>query len=674
MGLQIADELFNLRIAIDTGGTFTDCVYLDAGKLHVLKVRSKPDDPAKAVLECLRKIGELPKLELRHGTTVGTNAMLERKGAKVAFITTAGFEDTIAIGRQARPELYNLSSPGPTCLVPNELRFGVNERVTAEGNVIRDPEDGELKTLVRRVIASGAESIAISTLFSFLCPQNELRVEVALRGLALPVSTSHRILPEFREYERASTVVVNAYLIPVMQKYLLSLEQEIALEYDGSCVHVMQSSGGIISAGTAASEPVRTILSGPAGGVVGASKVAATVGITRIIGLDMGGTSTDVFLFDASKQGTPLRSESQISGVPVSVSMLDIHTIGAGGGSLAHFDPGGLLRVGPESAGSDPGPICFGRGERPTVTDANFVLGRLDSARFIDGTVELDIERTRKAFSELKSTLLTADDFAAGILRVVESNMERAIRYVSVERGHDPREFVLLAFGGGGPVHACALARSLQIPKVLVPAVPGALSALGILVADATRERSRTVMLPGEMLLNLGEYFESLEAEAGEESSIEDGLIVERSVDLRYKGQGYELNVPYSREAAEEFHLRHEHQFGFANRNRQLEIVNVRVRLRLPAEPFTFVEAVLEPGDGSQALCGTKLVYFDSTWLATAIYNRELLHPGDTIHGPALIGEYTSTTVLPPDCFLEVDRRGNLLITVDTAGQVRQSS
>jgi N-methylhydantoinase A len=673
VGLQIADELFNLRIAIDTGGTFTDCVYLDAGQLHVLKVRSQPGNPAKAVLECLRKIGELSKLELCHGTTVGTNAMLERKGARVAFITTAGFEDTIAIGRQTRADLYNLSSPGPICLVPAELRFGTSERITAEGNVIRDPEDSELETLVERIMASGAESIAISTLFSFLCPQNELRVEAALRRLALPISTSHRILPEFREYERASTVVVNAYLIPVMQGYLLSLEHEIALEYDRSCVSVMQSSGGVISAGTAASEPVRTILSGPAGGVVGASKVAVTAGITRIIGLDMGGTSTDVFLFDATKRGTQLRSESQIAGVPVSVPMLDIHTIGAGGGSVAVFDRGGLLRVGPESAGSDPGPICFGKGEQPTVTDANLVLGRLDSTRFIDGTVELNVERTRGAFSELKGTLPTGDDFAAGILRVVESNMERAIRYVSVERGHDPREFVLLAFGGGGPVHACALARSLQIPKVLIPAVPGALSALGILLADATRDRSRTVMLSGEMLQNLGEHFEALEAEAREESSVEDAPIVERSVDLRYKGQGYELNVPYSPEIAEAFHLQHEHQFGFADRSRQLEIVNVRVRLRLPAEAFAFAETALEPGDGSQALCGRKQVYFDGTWLAAATYNRDLLNCGDTIHGPALIGEYTSTTVLPPGCLLEVDQRGNLLITVNEVdGQVRQ--
>ena len=595
--------------------------------------------------------------------------MLERKGARVAFVTTVGFEDTIAIGRQARPELYNLSSPGPACLVPEELRFGVIERVTAEGELLREPNESELDALAKRIAESGAESIAISTLFSFLHSRNELRVEVALSSLGLPISTSHRILPEFREYERASTVVVNAYLIPVMQRYLLSLQSQIASEYDRSRVDVMQSSGGVISAGTAAEEPVRTILSGPAGGVVGASKVAAAAGIHQFIGLDMGGTSTDVFLFDARQIGPQLRSESYVSGVPVSVPMLDIHTIGAGGGSLASFDQGGLLRVGPESTGSDPGPICFGRGAQPTVTDANLLLGRLDSQCFLGGAAELDIEPARKAFSKLKGSLSTVEEFANGILRVVESNMERAIRFVSVERGHHPRDFVLLAFGGGGPVHACALARSLQIPKVFIPAAPGALSAMGILLADATRERSRTVMLSGEELNHLEDQFDMLEAEARAEFSEQGSLVVERSVDLRYKGQGYELNVPYGSEAERKFHLQHERRFGFADRSRPLEIVNVRLRVSAPAESYEFAETLLVPGDGSQALSGTREIYFDGAWGKAATYNRDHLRPGDAIQGPALIGEYTSTTVLPPGCSLEVDCRGNLLISINDVVQ-----
>ncbi|HEX5284285.1 MAG TPA: hydantoinase/oxoprolinase family protein [Bryocella sp.] len=655
-----------MRIAIDTGGTFTDCVYLDAGKLRVLKLRSTPANPATAVVNGLRTIGQPHQLELRHGTTVGTNAMLERKGARVAFVTTAGLEDTIAIGRQARPRLYDLFSPGPECLVPENLRFGINERVTAEADLLREPDETELNELAECIGASHAESIAISTLFSFLRPQNELLIEAALRKLGLPISTSHRILPEFREYERASTIVVNAYLMPLMQNYLISLEQQIASEFTGSTFHVMQSSGGIIPASTAATEPVRTILSGPAGGVIAASKIATATSFPRLIGLDMGGTSTDVFLIDITQGPLQLRSESQVSGLPVSVPMLDVHTVGAGGGSLAWFDSGGLLRVGPESAGSDPGPICFGSGEKPTVTDANLLLGRLDDQRFADGTVALNTDRAGDAFSQHKGLLSSVEEFADGILRVVESNMERAIRSVSVERGHDPRDFALLAFGGGGPLHACALARSLRISKVIVPAIPGALSAMGILLADSTRELSRTVMLPGQLLHDLDAHFQTLEATIPAEFAADKSQILERSLDLRYKGQGYELNVPYSADAAEAFHALHQRHFGFSDPNRHFEIVNLRLRLRVPADPFTFPATKPQPGDGSQALRGTRQIYFNGGWFASPTYDRDLLQPGDSICGPALIGEYTSTTVLPPDCTLEVDSLGNLIITIAT--------
>jgi N-methylhydantoinase A len=655
-----------LRIAIDTGGTFTDCVYLDAGTLRVFKLRSTPSNPALAVVDGLRAIGQSQDLEVRHGTTVGTNAMLERKGARVAFVTTAGFADTIAIGRQARPRLYDLFSPGPACLVPQELRFGIDERVSAEAELLREPSDSALNELAGRIASSEAESIAISTLFSFLRTESELRIEAALCKLGLPISTSHRILPEFREYERASTVVINAYLMPIMQGYLLALEEQIQSEFRGSTVHVMQSSGGIIPAKTAATEPVRTILSGPAGGVIAASKIAATTGFPRLIGLDMGGTSTDVFLIDLTQGELQLRGESQISGLPISVPMLDVHTVGAGGGSLARFDPGGLLRVGPESAGSDPGPICFGNGEEPTVTDANLLLGRLDDQRFIGGTVTLNVDRAHNAFAQLKGPLSTVEEFAAGILRVVESNMERAIRFVSVERGLDPRDFALLAFGGGGPVHACALARSLRISKVIIPAIPGALSAMGILLADATRELSRTIMLPGARLHELDPLFESLQASIPADFSSESSLILERSVDLRYKGQGYELNVPYSADAADAFHSLHQRHFGFSDRSREIEIVNLRLRLRIAAEPFTFAKAEPRPGDGSQALRGTKSIYFDDQWFNAPTYDRDLLQPGDSISGPALIGEYTSSTVLPPHCSLEVDPFGDLIITVET--------
>ena len=355
----LRDERYHLRVAIDTGGTFTDCVYLAAGELQVLKIFSTPTDPSQAVLDGLARISAGKALDVRHGTTVGTNTMLERKGARVAFVTTAGFEDTIAIGRQTRSKLYDWFVPLPVCLVPRTLRFGVPERVSAEGEILRSPTEEELESLVNAVRGSGAEAVAISLLFSFANPETERRVEAALGRLGLPISASHRILPEFREYERASTTAVNAYLAPRMQNYLLHLEHSVASHHSGGRVDVMQSSGGIISARRAAPEPVRTVLSGPAGGVIGACQVARWAGFERIIGFDMGGTSTDVFLADAATGGAQLTRESMVAGVPVSVPMLDIHTAGAGGGSIARFDAGGMLRVGPESAGARAGADLF---------------------------------------------------------------------------------------------------------------------------------------------------------------------------------------------------------------------------------------------------------------------------------------------------------------------------
>lgn len=655
-----------MRIAIDTGGTFTDCVALVDGQLKVLKLRSTPHDPGAAVVQGVAQLSSgSERAHLCHGTTVGTNAMLERKGARVAFVTTQGFEDTIAIGRQTRPKLYAWTSEPNVCLVPQDLRFGIPERGTSEGEILRSPTDAELATLVEQVRSSGAEAIAISLLFAFLNPENERRVEAALLTLGLPVSTGHRILPEFREYERGSTLVVNAYLAPKMQGYLLGLEQSIRSEHNGT-VQVMQSSGGIVGAQLAAKEPVRTVLSGPAGGVMGAWAMAQAAGIDRILGFDMGGTSTDVFLADARSGGPSLTTESSVAGVPVNIPMLDIHTAGAGGGSLARFDAGGLLRVGPESAGAVPGPVCFGRGEEPTVTDANLLLGRLDSEQFMNGTVTLDIDRVRNCFEARKGTLASAELFAEGILRVVETQMERAIRLISIERGHDPRDFTLVAFGGGGPLHACAVARALSIPRVMVPAMPGALSAVGILLADSVRDYSRTVMLPHAQLLALEEEFLALEALGSTDFSHQPHLL-ERSVDLRYAGQGYELNVPYTSAAAEAFHAMHTQRYGFANRERPLEIVNVRLRVRIPSEPHIPTRTTPRTGDGSAALRGTQRVFFAGAWHTANVYDRDRLHPGDIFAGPALIAEYTSVTVLPPHAFLQVDELGNLILDVETS-------
>jgi N-methylhydantoinase A len=658
------DRVDHMRVAIDTGGTFTDCVYLADGELQVLKVFSTPANPAQAVLDALERMGSGKALDVRHGTTVGTNTMLERKGARVAFVTTAGFEDTIAIGRQTRSKLYDWFAPLPVCLVPPPLRFGVPERVSAEGQILRRPTEQELTLLVDQVRNSGAEAIAISLLFSFANPQTEQRVEAALKCLGIPISTSHRVLPEFREYERASTTVVNAYLAPRMQSYLLHLEQSVATHHGGGRVDVMQSSGGILSARRAAPEPVRTVLSGPAGGVIGACRLARWAGFERIIGFDMGGTSTDVFLSDSA--GPLLTREATVAGVPVSLPMLDIHTAGAGGGSIARFDAGGMLRVGPESAGSDPGPICFGRGTMPTVTDANLLLGRLDRDSFLGGGVQLDRSRTEQIMNESKGPLATREEFSAGILRVVETQMEKAIRVISIERGHDPRLFTLVAFGGGGPLHACSLARALRIPTVLIPAMPGALSAVGILLADAVRDYSRTVMLPATENGTIEATFAKLEQRGMAEFTAE-GLkgIAERTVDMRYRRQGYELNVPYDALAIQAFHRLHQQRYGFSDERKPVEVVNLRLRLIAAAEPYSPPYQEPAGGDGSAAIYAERPLHFEGRFIPTPHYRRQRLVPGDAISGPALITEYTSATLLPPGCGARVDGFQNLVISVE---------
>jgi len=662
-------ESGTLRVAIDTGGTFTDCVYLADGELRVLKVLSTPADPSLGVLNALEQIGTGNAFEVRHGTTVGTNAMLERKGARVAFLTTAGFEDTIAIGRQTRRRLYDWFAPVPVCIVPRELRFGVPERVSAEGSILREPTEEELHALIEQVRAGSAESIAISLLFSFANPATEQRLEAALRPLGLPISTSHRILPEFREYERASTTVVNAYLAPRMASYLTHLGRRVTEHHASSRVDVMQSSGGIVPARLAAQEPVRTVLSGPAGGVIGACQIAHWAGFNRIIGFDMGGTSTDVFLADSTQNGPHLTRESIIAGVPISVPMLDIHTVGAGGGSIARWDAGGMLRVGPESAGVDPGPICFGRGTKPTVTDANLLLGRLDAQSFLGGSVPVDYKKPRQILDEQKGPLTSVEEFASGILRVVETNMEKAIRVISVERGHDPRQFTLVAFGGGGPLHACTLARALRIPTVLIPAMPGVLSAVGILLADSVRDYSRTVMLSGSVIDALEPIFAELQHRAVEEFTTE-GLhgIANLSLDLRYRRQGYELNVVFDPQhpsaAIESFHQIHQQRYGFCDPQKPVEIVNLRLRMTAPAPPYIPQRQELRSTDGSSVCYAERPIFFEGIPVLSKIYARESLPSGAQIHGPAMITEYTSATLLPPRCHAVVDAFANLVVTI----------
>lgn len=639
-----------MRIAIDTGGTFTDCVYLQNNRVQILKLPSTPEDPALAVLETVAQIAPDGHAEIRHGTTVGTNALLERKGARVAFVTTEGFEDTIAIGRQNRPKLYDLAFTKEPPLAPEELRFGVAERVASDGTILKHLCADELQKLKEVVRAAKPEAIAVSLLFSFANPKNERAVSAALREIGVPLSVSHEILPEFREYERGSTVLINAYLAPKMQRYVRKLDS--TLRANGSRLHVMQSSGGIVSAAFAAREPVRTILSGPAGGVVGALAVARAAGFQNIITFDMGGTSTDVALVN-SEAGLMTSTESQILGMPVAVPMLNIHTVGAGGGSLASFDRGGALTVGPQSAGADPGPICYGRGERPTVTDANLLLGRLDPNAFLGGAMKLDKNRAREHFARAKGQLKSVEEFAAGIIRLANSHMEKALRRISVEQGYDPRDFVLVSFGGAGPLHACDLARALQIPKVLVPNFPGALSAYGILVSDVAREYSRTVMLaPDDAALE--EHLAALE-QAGRRDMEEEGWqgLAGRSLDMRYAGQGYELRIDWSADFVDQFHRVHDRRYGYSDPNRPVQVVNARVRMIAVTEKPVQEQQELIPGNGRQAL------------LADNLYDRARLHAGDRFTGPAVVVEYSATTYVPKSATASVDAFGNLIIAVE---------
>jgi N-methylhydantoinase A len=664
-----------LRIAIDTGGTFTDCVWVDRGRIRMLKVFSTPDDPSRAITEALEKIRRRDSLILLHGTTVGTNTLLQRKGARVALVTTAGFEDVIEIGRQARPKLYDFFFDRVEPLVPADLRFGMDERTSSDGEILREPSPTDLRELKDRVLKSKPEAIAISLLFSFANPKNETLVASALEGLGVPLSVSHQILPEFREYERTSTVVVNAYLQPVMQRYLESLEARARAwsgisESAGARIFVMQSSGGITALRSAAREPVRTVLSGPAGGVVGAVAMARRSGCKRIISFDMGGTSTDVALVDHEIHGG---NQTEIAGLPVGVPMLDIHTVGAGGGSIARFDAAGALRVGPESAGADPGPICYGRGTQPTVTDANLILGRLRADRFLGGNFTLDLERTRRIVStwlKKQGCKLSLEQFAAGVIRVVNATMEKAIRVVSIERGYDPREFVLVAFGGAGGLHACELAAALRVPRVIVPARPGALSAFGILVSDVVKDYSRTVLwrtLDELPVKRLNDEFRKLRRRADDSFRTEgwQGAVRRQlSVDVRYRGQGYELNVPYTGALIAAFRREHERRYGYSYPAREIELVTLRLRAIVKSPQSSLSEARAGRAKRDEVDPELTSIFFERKKIKGGAYDRDSLRPGRKYSGPAVVTEYSATTVAPPGTRFWLDRTGNLLIQI----------
>ncbi|MGH2621074.1 MAG: hydantoinase/oxoprolinase family protein [Anaerolineales bacterium] len=663
-----------IRVGVDIGGTFTDFVVYDgaSGSLESFKRLSTPHAPELAVLDGLSSLGLDSDSVVVHGSTVATNAVLERKGARTAFVTTEGFRDLLTIGRQNRESLYDFMADRPEPLVPPAGCFGVAERVGHHGQVVLPLQAEEIPNLLSSLQQYGAESVALCLLFSFLRPDHEQQIAKTLREAGLAVSTSSELLPEFREVERASTTTLNAYVMPVMDRYLGKLEAGLGTNR----LQVMQSNGGRLNASQARGQPIRAILSGPAGGVIGALSVAQRAGFQRVITFDMGGTSTDVAL---ATGGPQLTSEGQIGGLPVRLPMLDIHTIGSGGGSIARVDRGGSLRVGPQSAGASPGPACYGLGgTEPTVSDANLVLGRMIADRFLGGKLPLDSAAAHRVIDRLGAQLGMpagpdrAIQSAGAVVQVVNAQMARAIRLVSVERGHDPRGFVLVSFGGAGGLHACELARSSGIGTVLIPRQASTLSAHGMLVADPTCDFVQTVMLPGETdPAEVAGQFGALEAEARRilqaEGMQAELVTITRELDLRYRGQSYELTIALSDGFRGDFDRAHQHAYGYSDPAITIEIVNLRLRAVGQLDKPQLIEEALGPADPAAAFLGERQIHLDGVEPVrrlTSTFDGAALRPGHRVIGPALVVYPDTTLLLPSGDRAMMDGYRNLIVEV----------
>ncbi|UCG31990.1 MAG: hydantoinase/oxoprolinase family protein [Phycisphaerales bacterium] len=666
------------RIGVDIGGTFTDLYQWDGRGVRVCKVPSTDPDFAGGVMSGLRALAEQcegGRLEaghtVVHGSTVATNALLTRRGARIGLVATKGFRDVLHIGRQNRPELYNLHVRRPPPIVQCEDCYEVDERVGADGTVVIPLDVASARRVLETIAESGVDSVAVCLLFSFLNPRHEQAIAELAAEMGLSVTLSSELLPEFREYERTSTTAVNAYVKPVARDHYERIEGECR-GLGTRRLNIMQSNGGQISVRMAGREPVRTILSGPAGGVVAGLHHARLLGLKRVVTYDMGGTSTDVCLCD---EDPALTTEAVIAACPIRVPMIDIHTIGAGGGSIARIDEGGALQVGPQSAGANPGPACYGRGETPTVTDANLVLGRIVPERFLGGRFPLDSAAAERAVGELATRMhCLPSDAALGIVAVADAHMTRAVKRVTAERGTDPSELALCSFGGAGALHACSLATALNMPAVIVPPNPGILSATGMLLADLIKDFSTS--LPGGCLLRSGvqsrpdiyvevsvppalqtlrEAMGDLMNQAARAVQLEgyeqDDSVLERYVDMRYQGQSHELTVPLESltdvdRLLAPFHAEHERRFGHAARDETVQLVTARIRAvvaiekpELPAEPAatTPVEA---------ARIASRRVMFDAA-VETPVYDRDRLQCGHEFAGPALVVEDHATTLLP---------------------------
>jgi N-methylhydantoinase A len=666
-----------MLVGVDTGGTFTDLVMSVDGRLHIHKLLSTPQNPAQAILAGLEAItpgGIAVLTRVAHGSTVATNAILERNGARTALITTQGFRDLLFIGRQNRPVLYALQPQLPPPLIPRHWCYEVPERLDYTGAALQPLDRIALDHVLDNLVEQKIEAVAVCFLYSFVNPVHEQAVKARIleRGLLKEwqIALSSEVLPEFREYERASTVVLDAYVRPVMSRYLSHLEAQLPKR---ALLRVMKSDGGVMSAARVQQQAIHTALSGPAAGVMGAFHIAKMAGFDNILTLDIGGTSTDVALCP----GEPIRRpESEIDGLPLRIRLLDIETIGAGGGSIARLDDGGALRVGPESAGSSPGPICYGRGgDQITVSDAHALLGRLDPEHMLGGKMTLDVASARAAIERLARRMnLSAETAATGIINVANVNIDRALRRVSVARGYDPRHFTLVAFGGAGPLHACEVAEQLEIPSILVPRYPGVLCAFGLLVADVALEYSRSILglNTDDTIAVLQSHMEAMIRQARDdlarEGIDEEQMIFKPLIDMRYQGQAYELTLScplpvISHQAlAEAFHDAHEQAYGHAMQERVVEIVNLRLQATGLVEKPVLEAADVEmtySASAQHARLGDKTLAND---LRVELYDRELLLPGVRFSGPALVFQFDSTVYVAPHWSAWVDGYQNLIL------------
>ena len=678
------------RLGIDSGGTFTDVVLFDDKKkaLHITKTPSTPANPAIGVINGIKKIVSQVGIEsneiasLVHGTTVATNALLEYKGIRAALVLTEGFKDILSIGRQDRPKLYDYFERRPEPFIPRHLRFEVPERTLYDGEILRPLDEEQVRRIAEKLKRMGIRGIAVCLLHSYANPTHEKRIKEIFKKQypEAVVSVSHEILPEFREYERMSTTVINTYVMPIIDRYLQDLQRMMREEGLTADLNVMQSNGGVMTSRSAGEKSVHTILSGPAGGVMGSLAIGTQIGMKNLITVDMGGTSFDICLIHGGK--IHFTKESEIGGHPIKIPMIDIHTIGAGGGSVAWIDPGGSLRVGPQSSGANPGPVCYRLGgKEPTVTDANLVLGRLDPGYYLGGEMSLDAEAAKQAILDkiARPLKLSLEEAAEGIIKVINASMVRGIRKVSVEKGFDAREFSMICFGGGGPLHSLELAEELRIPTVVVPISPGVNSALGLLIADFRYDYSQTFLKKTQdiRLDSFNQGFKDLEAKATqqmmEEKIPREDRVILRSVEMRYSGQGYELEVPVPngtltqkdlKRISDTFHQTHRQLYGYASPQETTEFVYLRIAAlgKIPKPKFKKEkEGEHKP---ARALKGKRKVFVQGKYVSLPIYERALLRPADKIQGPAIIEQMDSTTFLSYGHRAQVDPYLNLIVTI----------